>query len=71
MDNPLSRPPMIDLPDTKSFWDLASPQQAAQALQDWFGDYAVIVAADLASATEREGLDEDRRFWIAVQERLS
>ena len=57
---------MADHLDKFSFWDLASPQQGAQALQDWFGDYAVTVAADLASAAAQENMEDDRRFWIAV-----
>ena len=62
---------MADHLDKFSFWDLASPQQGAQALQDWFGDYAVTVAADPASTAAQENMEDDRRFWIAVQERLS
>ena len=54
----------------RSFWDVASPKQAAQTLVEFYGAAAASTATHCALAAERDGRDADRRFWQAALEEL-
>lgn len=56
--------------DWQSFWDIASPKQAAQALLHFYGAAAAQAAAHCALAAEADGRDADRRYWQAVEAEL-
>ena len=49
-----------------SFWDLASPEQAAEALVRFYGSDAARAAAECALAADADNRDDDYRFWLAV-----
>ena len=57
--------------DWQSFWDIASPKQAAQALLQFYGAAAAQAAAHCALAAEADGRDADRRYWQAVEAELA
>lgn len=59
-----------DFFDWTSFWDLASPEQAARTLAGLYGPDAARAAADCALAAADDDRDEDYRFWLAVFARL-
>ena len=55
----------------KSFWDIASPETAALRIIDLYGalaDRAISECAAVACADDR---DEDYRFWLQVQGRIT
>jgi hypothetical protein len=49
-----------------SFWDLASPPEAALMLIEFYGQSAAEAAAHCASAAKDDERESDRRFWLAV-----
>ncbi len=57
--------------DWQSFWDIASPKQAAEALRHFYGSAAPQAAAHCALAAEADGRDTDQRFWQAVEAELA
>src|SRR3546814_15142822 len=62
---------MADLLDEwQSFWDIASPQQAATAMASTYGEAARQAALQCVAAAEADGRVEDSRFWCAVARQL-
>src|SRR3546814_17457378 len=58
---------MADLLDEwQSFWDIASPQQAATAMASTYGEAARQAALQCVAATEADRRVGDSRFWCAV-----
>ena len=57
--------------DWQSFWDIASPKQAAEALREFYGSAAAQAAEHCALAAEADGRDADRRYWQAVEAELA
>ncbi|MDJ0944965.1 MAG: hypothetical protein QNJ30_15970 [Kiloniellales bacterium] len=55
----------------KSFWDIATPEEAAHILSGWFGVMAAQLAVDCALAAGSDQKDDDRRFWLAVLDHLT
>lgn len=55
----------------RSFWDLASPGRAAQAMRDVYGARALPAARHCAAAARGDGRDADYRFWTAVLARIA
>ena len=55
----------------KSFWDIATPEEAARILTEWFGMMAAQLAVDCALAAGGDQRDDDRRFWLAVLDSLT
>ncbi len=55
----------------KSFWDIATPEEAARILTEWFGMMAAQLAVDCALAAGSDHRDDDRRFWLAVLDSLT
>ena len=55
----------------KSFWEIATPEEAARILTDWFGIMAAQLAVDCALAAGSDQRDDDRRFWLAVLDSLT
>ena len=53
-----------------SFWDLASPERAAEALVQFYGSDAARAAAACALAADADDRDDDYRFSLAVFYRL-
>lgn len=53
-------------PDWRSFWDIATPYEAAIAFIDLYGAEAIKAAQECALSARKDGRDEDRRFWEAV-----
>lgn len=53
-----------------SFWDIATPQQGATALEQMCGDEAAAAASYNAEWARADDREEDYRFWIAVLARL-
>ena len=58
------------LNEWQSFWDIASPQQAATAMASTYGEAARQAALQCAAAAEADGRLEDSRFWCAVARQL-
>jgi hypothetical protein len=54
------------LDEWQSFWDIASPQQAASAMASTYGETARQAALQCAAAAEADGRLKDSRFWCAV-----
>lgn len=57
----------VDLLDWESFWDLATPEQAAGILFDFYGGGAAGQAADSAVAARADNREADAEFWDATQ----
>jgi len=55
----------------KSFWEIATPEEAARILSEWFGMMAAQLAVDCALAAGSAQRDDDRRFWLAVLDSLT
>ncbi len=55
----------------KSFWDIATPEEAARILTGWFGMMAAQLAVDCALAAGSDQREDDRRFWLAVLDSLT
>jgi len=53
-----------------SFWEVASPGQAAHAFVELYGSDAVGAARECAETATADGRDADRRFWLAVMTAL-
>ena len=60
-----------DLSTWNSFWDLATPEEAADALQSFYGSAAAEAAGHCASAAKGDGRESDYRFWLAVSAALT
>lgn len=60
----------LDSIDWESFWDLATPEQAADILFALYGSGAAKAAADSRAAARADGREEDVRFWDAAREVL-
>ncbi len=50
----------------RDFWDLASPEAAADAMIETYGAAATDAAVDCAFAALANDRNEDYRFWAAV-----
>src|SRR3546814_7867913 len=62
---------MADLLDEwQSFWDIASPQQAATAMASTYGEAARQAALQCVAAAAADGRVVDSRFWCAVARQL-
>ena len=57
---------VIDGINWGSFWDLASPQEAARLLREQYGSDAARHGAESSLAANSDGRDEDYDFWLAV-----
>jgi len=60
-----------DISTWNSFWDLASPEEAARALRTYYGAAAAEAAARCATAAKSDDRESDYRFWIAVSAELN
>lgn len=50
----------------RSFWDLATPHQAAELLREAHDEGAKAAALDCALAARADLRPEDYRFWLCV-----
>lgn len=58
---------MSDIPaDWNSFWDLASPAEAAALLREFYGAGAAEAATQCAIAARNDDRPSDHQFWRAV-----
>jgi hypothetical protein len=57
--------------DWNSFWDLATPTEAAAMLRDSYGPHAAAAAEECASAAKNDNRESDHRFWLAVSAELN
>ncbi len=55
----------------RSFWDLTTPPDAAEALKAEYGDRAAGAAIECARAAGDEDRPEDRRYWRRVVAELT
>jgi hypothetical protein len=55
-----------DVGNWDSFWDIASPVQAARALREFYGERASEAATRCAVAAKNDGRDRDHQFWQAA-----
>lgn len=63
---------MFEAPfDWNSFWDLATPQEAAATFRDIYGPTAAEAAEQCAVAAKKDNRESDHRFWAAVSAELS
>jgi hypothetical protein len=53
-----------------SFWDLATPTEAAAMLRDSYGPHAAAAAEECASAAKNDDRETDHFFWLAVAAEL-
>lgn len=65
-DEPNRRRGLVSLGWT-SFWDLATPAEAAVALTELYGAGAYAAAADAAADALADERDADARFWVAAR----
>lgn len=56
--------------DWNSFWDLATPTEAAAMLRDSYGPRAAEAAEECASAAKNDDRETDHFFWRAVAAEL-
>lgn len=56
--------------DWNSFWDLATPADAAALLRDSYGAAAADAALGCASAAKNDDRETDHQFWLAVAAEL-
>jgi len=56
--------------DWNSFWDLATPTEAAAMLRNSHGPRAVEAAEECASVAKNDDRDTDHFFWLAVAAEL-
>ncbi len=54
-----------------SFWDLATPEEAAITFRELYGASAAQAAAQCANAASKDNRESDHRFWLAVCAALS
>lgn len=54
----------------KSFWDLASPEEAARHLAELYGPYAIVAATHCAATACVDHRYDDLRFWLAALSRV-
>ena len=52
--------------DWQGFRHIASPERAAAALAELYGQHATMAAAQCALEAHRDGRGDDFRFWVAV-----
>lgn len=63
---------MFEAPfDWNSFWDLATPQEAAATFREIYGPTAAAAAAECVTAARNDNRESDHRFWVAVSAELS
>ena len=56
--------------DWQGFRHIASPERAAAALAELYGQHAAMAAAQCALEARGDGRGDDFRFWVAVFEML-
>lgn len=56
--------------DWESFWDLITPEDAANILNEWYGAGAADAAFGSAATALADKRNDDYRFWCAVFARL-
>ena len=56
--------------DWHSFFDIATPDHAAKALTEMYGEGAKLAAVECAWQAREDGRPDDYRFWIVVLCRL-
>lgn len=57
----------FDALEWTSFWDLATPGEAAALLLEIYGAAAADAAASAAADALADERDEDARFWVAAR----
>ena len=58
---------MFEAPfDWNSFWDLATPEEAAATFREIYGAGAAEAAAECATAAKNDDRATDHQFWLAV-----
>lgn len=60
----------IELGTWNSFWDLATPTEAAAMLRQSHGPQAVEAAQECASVAKDDDRETDHFFWLAVAAEL-
>jgi hypothetical protein len=56
--------------DWNSFWDLATPTEAAAMLRESYGAGAADAALECASVAKNDDRETDHFFWLAVSAEL-
>jgi hypothetical protein len=56
--------------DWNSFWDLATPAEAAAMLRESYGAGAAEAALECASKAKEDDRETDHFFWLAVSAEL-
>lgn len=56
--------------DWNSFWDLATPAEAAAVFRESYGAQAADAAQECASAAKKDDRETDHLFWLAVTAEL-
>lgn len=56
----------VESANWQSFWDVASPYEAASAFIELYGSNAVSAAQECVRTAVSDGRNEDARFWKAV-----